>query len=40
MIGDPDTGKTTLIKRFTQDRFEKRYKPTKGATECLKQFYI
>ena len=31
VVGDPEVGKTSLIKKFTRERFEKDYIPTVGV---------
>ncbi|MHA1379042.1 MAG: Rab family GTPase [Candidatus Helarchaeota archaeon] len=36
VIGDPGVGKTSLINRFSEHKFEKEYKPTLGANILIK----
>ena len=36
VIGDPAVGKTSLIARFSEEKFEKEYKPTLGANILIK----
>ncbi len=40
VIGDPAVGKTSLIKRFSEHKFETEYKPTLGANILIKEVEI
>ncbi|MFX0139601.1 MAG: Rab family GTPase [Candidatus Hodarchaeota archaeon] len=37
VIGNPAVGKTSLIKRFSEHKFETEYKPTLGANILIKE---
>ncbi len=40
VIGDPAVGKTSLITRFSEEKFEREYKPTLGANILIKDLTI
>ncbi|MHA1302031.1 MAG: Rab family GTPase, partial [Candidatus Helarchaeota archaeon] len=40
VIGDPAVGKTSLIYRFSEHKFEKEYKPTLGANILIKDLQL
>ncbi|NVM02406.1 MAG: GTP-binding protein [Candidatus Helarchaeota archaeon] len=40
VIGNPAVGKTSLIKRFSEHKFETEYKPTLGANILIKEVEI
>ncbi|XP_071744193.1 ras-related protein Rab-28-like [Lepeophtheirus salmonis] len=40
IIGDPETGKSSLVSKYTKDKFSKQYKPTTGVEFYLKRTIV
>jgi len=36
VVGDPNSGKTSLIRNFLQQQFDSTYRPTRGCTFHMK----
>ena len=39
VVGDEEVGKTSIILRYTKNRFTENYKPTLGADFAIKEMY-